>query len=685
MTAAGDKVGLLTVHLYRPFPAAAFLATLPPTTRAIAVLDRTKEPGAVGEPLYLDVVAALVEAAASGDLPSTRPMPRVIGGRYGLSSKEIGPSHVAGVFNELAAERPKAHFTVGIYDDVTRLSLEPDRTIRYARPPGEVQAMFFGLGSDGTVGANKSSVKIIGEETDLYAQGYFVYDSKKSGSVTVSHLRFGPEPIRSTYLIDDADFVACHQFGLLEKMKLLEYARPGATFLLNSPWSAEQVWDRLPIEVQSELIAKHIDFWVIDAHRVAREAQMGNRINTVMQPCFFALAGVLPAEDAIGHIKAAVSKTYGTRGQAIVERNFAAIDASLAALQRVEVPAVATATARRQHTIPDDAPEFVKRVTALLMAGDGDLLPVSALPVDGVFPTGTAKYEKRSIAQEIPIFDPEICIDCGRCAAVCPHATIRMKVYDPEELAGAPDGFRSKAFRSKDVSGMSMTIQVAPDDCTGCGVCVDVCPAKSKSEVRHKAINMEPAAAHRETERRSWEFFLALPEIDRDVLPHDSVKGSQALQPLFEFSGACAGCGETPYIKLVTQLFGDRMIVANATGCSSIYGANLPTTPWTTNAEGRGPAWNNSLFEDNAEFGLGIRLGYEAQQAQARLLVEQLAPVIGGDLAVEILDADQSDERGIRAQRAARGSAADHARRRRRRPASTTPRLSTWHRSPTLW
>jgi pyruvate-ferredoxin/flavodoxin oxidoreductase len=651
MTAAGEKVGLLTVHLYRPFPAAAFLATLPPTTRAIAVLDRTKEPGAVGEPLYLDVVAALAEAAASGDLPSTRPMPRVIGGRYGLSSKEIGPSHVAGVYNELAAERPKAHFTVGIYDDVTRLSLEPDRSIRYARPPGEVQAMFFGVGSDGTVGANKSSVKIIGEETELYAQGYFVYDSKKSGSVTVSHLRFGPEPIRSTYLIDDADFVACHQFGLLENMKLLEYARPGATFLLNSPWSGEQVWDRLPIEVQSELIAKHIDFWVIDANRVAREAQMGNRINTVMQPCFFALAAVLPAEDAIGHIKAAVSKTYGTRGQAIVERNFAAIDASLAALQRVEVPAVATATARRQHTIPDDAPEFVKRVTALLMAGDGDLLPVSALPVDGVFPTGTAKYEKRSIAQEIPIFDPEICIDCGRCAAVCPHATIRMKVYDAIALAGAPDGFKTKAFRSKDVSGMSMTIQVAPDDCTGCGVCVDVCPAKSKSEVRHKAINMEPAAAHREAERRSWEFFLALPEIDRDVLPHDSVKGSQALQPLFEFSGACAGCGETPYIKLVTQLFGDRMIVANATGCSSIYGANLPTTPWTTNSEGRGPAWNNSLFEDNAEFGLGIRLGYEAQQAQARLLIEQLAPVVGTDLAVEILDADQSDEPGIRAQR----------------------------------
>ena len=543
------------------------------------------------------------------------------------------------------------HFTVGIYDDVTRLSLEPDRAVRYSRPQGEVQAMFFGLGSDGTVGANKSSIKIIGEQTDRFAQGYFVYDSKKAGSVTVSHLRFGPAPIRSTYLIDDADFVACHQFGLLEKLKVLEHARAGATFLLNSPWGPDEVWDHLPMEVQTELIAKHIDMWVIDAQRVASEAQMGNRVNTVMQPCFFALSGVLPTEQAIGYIKAALEKTYAARGQAIVERNFAAIDASLAALHHVEVPETVTATVRREQRVPDGAPEFVKRVTAQLLAGDGDLLPVSALPVDGVFPTGTAKYEKRSIAQEIPIFDPDICIDCGRCAAVCPHATIRMKVYDPTELAAAPEGFKSKAFRSKDVSGMAMTIQVAPDDCTGCGVCVDVCPAKSKSEVKHKAINMEAAAGHRETERLSWDFFLTIPEIDRDALPHDSVKGSQALQPLFEFSGACAGCGETPYIKLVSQLFGDRMLVANATGCSSIYGGNLPTTPWTTNSEGRGPAWNNSLFEDNAEFGLGIRLGYEAQQRQARLLVEQLAPLIGTGLAAEILAAEQDDEAGIRAQR----------------------------------
>jgi pyruvate-ferredoxin/flavodoxin oxidoreductase len=651
MVAAGEKVGLLTVRLYRPFPASALRSALPSTTRSIAVLDRTKEPGAVGEPLYLDVVTALAEAAASGDLLLTAGMPRVIGGRYGLASKEITPSHIAGVFNELAAEKPKVHFTVGIYDDVTRLSLEPDRAVRHSRPQGEVHAMFFGLGSDGTVGANKSSIKIIGEQTDQFAQGYFVYDSKKAGSVTVSHLRFGPAPIRSTYLIDDADFVACHQFGLLAQLKVLEHARAGATFLLNSPWGPDVVWDHLPMEVQSELIAKHIDLWVIDAQRVAREAEMGSRVNTVMQPCFFALSGVLPTDQAIGHIKAALEKTYAARGKAIVERNFAAIDASLAALHHVEIPERVTSTVRREHRIPDSAPEFVKRVTAQLLAGDGDLLPVSALPVDGVFPTGTAKYEKRSIAQEIPIFDPDICIDCGRCAAVCPHATIRMKVYDPSEIAAAPEGFKSKAFRSKDVSGMAMTIQVAPDDCTGCGVCVDVCPAKSKSEVKHKAINMEPAAGHRETERQSWDFFLTIPEIDRDALPHDSVKGSQALQPLFEFSGACAGCGETPYIKLVTQLFGDRMLVANATGCSSIYGGNLPTTPWTTNSEGRGPAWNNSLFEDNAEFGLGIRLGYEAQGRQARLLVERLAPDIGATLAADILAADQDDEAGIRAQR----------------------------------
>ena len=511
--------------------------------------------------------------------------------------------------------------------------------------------MFFGLGSDGTVGANKSSVKIIGEQTDLFAQGYFVYDSKKSGSVTISHLRFGPQPIRSTYLIDDADFVACHQFGLLEKMKVVEYAKAGATMLLNSPWPAATVWDHLPEEVQRELIAKDITLYVIDADEVARATGMANRVNTVMQPCFFALSGVLPADEAIGHIKASVEATYGKRGRSIVERNFAAIDASLAALERVEIPSAVTSTTTRLNPIPADAPEFVRRVTAALLAGEGDLLPVSALPIDGVFPTGTAKYEKRSIASEIPIFDPDVCIDCGRCAAVCPHAAIRMKVYEPDALAGAPAGFRSKAFRSKDVQGQWMSIQVAPDDCTGCGVCVDVCPAKSKSEVRHKAINMSPAAEHRDVERVSWDFFLTIPEIDRDALPHDAVKGSQALQPLFEFSGACAGCGETPYIKLVTQLFGDRMIVANATGCSSIFGANLPTTPYAMNDEGRGPVWSNSLFEDNAEFGLGMRLGYEAQRSQARLLLERLAPRLDASLVNELLIADQSTAAAIRAQR----------------------------------
>ncbi|HWM20148.1 MAG TPA: pyruvate:ferredoxin (flavodoxin) oxidoreductase, partial [Ilumatobacteraceae bacterium] len=651
LTARGEKVGVLIVRLYRPFPAGALLDALPATVRSIAVLDRTKEPGSVGEPLYLDVVAALAESNACGTLPFAAGMPRVIGGRYGLSSKEFLPSHVGGVFRELAAERPRPHVTVGIFDDVTHLSVDPDREVRYDRPAGEVQAMFFGLGSDGTVGANKASVKIIGEETDLFAQGYFVYDSKKSGSVTISHLRFGPQPIRSSYLIDDADFVACHQFGLLEKMKVVEYAKAGATMLLNSPWPATTVWDHLPAEVQHELIAKDITLYVIDADEVARATGMANRINTVMQPCFFALSGVLPADEAIAHIKASVEATYGKRGRSIVERNFAAIDASLAALERVEIPSAVTSTTTRLNPIPADAPEFVRRVTAVLLAGEGDLLPVSALPIDGVFPTGTAKYEKRSIASEIPIFDPDVCIDCGRCAAVCPHAAIRMKVYDPDALAGAPAGFRSKSFRSKDVQGQWMSIQVAPDDCTGCGVCVDVCPAKSKSEVRHKAINMSPADEHRDVERVSWDFFLTIPEIDRDALPHDAVKGSQALQPLFEFSGACAGCGETPYIKLVTQLFGDRMIVANATGCSSIFGANLPTTPYAMDDEGRGPVWSNSLFEDNAEFGLGMRLGYEAQRSQARLLLERLAPRLDASLVNELLTADQSTAAAIRAQR----------------------------------
>jgi pyruvate-ferredoxin/flavodoxin oxidoreductase len=650
MVAAGERVGLVKVRLYRPFPAEQLLAVLPASTRSLAVLDRTKEPGSVGEPLYLDVVTALAEAMDAPQAPF-KTAPRVIGGRYGLSSKEFTPAMVKAIFAELLAERPKRHFTVGINDDVTHTSLTVDTSFRYRRPAGEINAMFFGLGSDGTVGANKSSVKIIGENTELWSQGYFVYDSKKSGSVTVSHLRFGPQPIRSTYLIDEADFIACHQFGLLERMKVLDNAKDGATFLLNSPYAHDEVWAHLPRLVQEQIIAKHIDLWVIDAYRLAGEVGMGGRINTVMQPCFFKLSGVLPADEAIARIKESVEKMYGRRGPTVVEQNFAAIDRSLAELAHVQVPATATSTQEARALIAADAPDFVTRVTARLMAGEGDLLPVSAFPVDGTFPTGTAKYEKRAIAKEMPIWDPDVCIECGKCAIVCPHASIRLKIFAPAALAGAPPSFRHKDLLQKDLPGLQMTIQVAADDCTGCGVCVDVCPAKSKSEVRHKAINMQPASEHRAEERANWQFFSAIPPFDRDRLAHDTVRGSQALEPLFEFSGACAGCGETPYIKLVTQLFGDRMVVATATGCSSIYGANLPTTPWTFNRDGYGPAWNNSLFEDAAEFGLGMQLGWQAQVAAATQLLAQLGSRLDAGLVHEILTDRQDTEAQIRAQR----------------------------------
>jgi pyruvate-ferredoxin/flavodoxin oxidoreductase len=649
LAAAGEKVGVLKIRLFQPFPTEELLAALPATVRAIAVLDRTKEPGAVGEPLYLEVVAAIAEGMDS-DKPAFATVPRIIGGRYGLSSKEVTPSMIKPVFDELAAERPKRHFTVGIYDDVTHLSLPIDTQFRHARPAGEVQAMFFGLGSDGTVGANKSSVKIIGEGTDLFAQGYFVYDSKKSGSVTVSHLRFGPEPIRSAYLVEGADFVACHQFGLLERTKIVEYAKPGATLLLNSPYGPDEVWDQLPKNVQQQLVDKAIDLWVIDAFAVAEEVGMGNRINTVMQPCFFHLAGVLPAADAIARIKEFVEKTYARRGQAVVDRNFAAIDLSIGRLAHVPLGKV-TSNRSLMFAVPDDAPDFVKKVTAVLMAGDGDQLPVSAFPVDGTFPTGTTKYEKRAIAQMIPVWDPSICIDCGKCAMVCPHATIRMKVFPTAAAASAPAGFLTKEFKSRELTDHRLTVQVAPDDCTGCGVCVDVCPAKSKTDSSHKAINMEPVEDHADVERRSWDFFLSIPQLDRSLLAHDTVKGSQVLEPLFEFSGACSGCGETPYLRLVSQLFGDRMIVANATGCTSIYGANLPTTPWTVNAAGRGPAWNNSLFEDNAEFGLGMRLALDAQSDQARALLTRLAPEIGEELVLGLLESTQDTEPEIELQR----------------------------------
>lgn len=644
MNARGDRVGLVNVRLFRPFPTDALVAALPPTVRTIGVLDRTKEPGATHDPLFLDVLAAVSRTPAHFTA-----FPRLIAGRYGLSSKEFTPPMVKGFFDELALDAPRDQVTIGIFDDVTHTSITPDA--EFAVEHNAVEAIFHGLGSDGTVGANKSSVKIIGSYTDLYAQGYFVYDSKKSGAVTESHLRFGPQPIGSTYLVDAADFVACHQWSFIETRDVLARAKRGATFLFNSPFSAASVWAELPREVQERIVELELDVWVIDAYALARELGLGGRINTVMQPCFFALSGVLPREQAIEAIKRSVTEAYRKRGPTIVQRNLAAIDASLDALQHVEVPNEATSDRRRPPVVPLDAPDFVQRVTARMIAGEGDLLPVSALPVDGTFPTGTTKWERRQIAPDLPIWDPSICIDCGRCTIVCPHAAIRMKVYEPEALEGSPPTFLTKAFRSKELPNHSLTIQVAADDCTGCGVCVDVCPAKSKEETRHKAINMEPAREHRDRERTNYEFFLDIPELDRTLLDPGSVKGSQVLQPLFEYSGACSGCGETPYLKLMTQLFGDRIVVANATGCSSIYGGNLPATPWTTDAAGRGPAWNNSLFEDNAEFGLGIRLGLEQQQDEARRLLDELEPVLGVARAAELRDADESDEGGVRAQR----------------------------------
>jgi len=637
----GEKVGLLKVRLYRPFPTQALLATLPASVKKIAVLDRVKEPGAPAEPLHLDVSLALAEAGRAVDV--------LIGGRYGLASKEFTPSMVKAVFDELNAPSPRTRFTVGIRDDVTRLSLEPDDTFR-VRAEG-VSAVFFGLGSDGTVGANKNSVKIIGEGTDDFAQGYFVYDSRKSGSVTVSHLRFGSKEIRSTYLVDQADFVAVHQFNLLEKKRVLELAKPQASFLLNSPYPAEEVWEHLPVEVQQQIIDKRLRFFVVDAFKVAREVGLGTRINTVMQPCFFALSGVLPQDEAITRIKNSIQKAYGKRGATVVERNFAAVDRAIQEMVEVKVPETTSGDLHRLPPLPDGAPDFVKDVTARMLAGEGDLLPVSAMPVDGTWLTDTARWEKRAIAQDLPIWDPSICIDCGKCAIVCPHAAIRIKVYPESELRNAPEGFQSKAYRSRELKDHRLTVQVAPEDCTGCGVCVDVCPARSKTEAKHKSLNLEPALEHRDAERPNYDYFLSLPEIDRETVRHDTVKGVSQLQPLFEYSGACSGCGETPYIKTLTQLFGDRMVVANATGCSSIYGGNLPTTPYARNAQGRGPAWSNSLFEDNAEFGLGLRLAWDQQHAEARRYVEQLRGVVGEQLADELLNADMTTEGGIVGQR----------------------------------
>ena len=645
----GEKVGVVKVRLYRPFSTSGLIGALPATTKSIVVLDRTKEPGAPGEPLYQDVVTTIAEEQAAGRT-AWDAFPRVIGGRYALSSKEFTPAMVAGIFAELEKPEPKNHFTIGIVDDVTHTSLTYDEEFSTESETG-TRAVFYGLGADGTVGANKNSVKIIGENTPLFAQGHFVYDSKKSGAITVSHLRFSKEPIRSTYEIKSANFVACHQFNFLEKMDVLEKAQQGATFLLNSHYGPEEVWDHIPAGTQQQIISKGLQFYVVDGGKVAGEAGLAGRINTVLQTCFFALSGILPRDEAIDEIKKAIAKSYGKFGDSVLEKNYAAVDGALAALHKVEVPAAVTAKTNGHKLIPDYAPDFVQRVTGLMMEGKGDLLPVSALPVDGTFPTGTTRWEKRSIAEEIPIWDPDICIDCAKCAMVCPHAAIRMKVYDPEALETAPARFPSKDWRGRDLPGKKMTIQVAPEDCTGCGVCVDVCPAKSKEIVRHKSINMRPQVEHVARESKNFEFFLQIPEMDRAEVNPNTVKGSQMLEPLFEFSGACAGCGETPYIKLMTQLFGDRTIVANATGCSSIYGGNLPTTPYTTNSDGRGPAWANSLFEDNAEFGLGMRLAVDAEEAQARSLVAALAAEIGEGLADSLLAADQRDEAGIAAQR----------------------------------
>jgi len=649
LTGRGEKVGLLKVRLYRPFSIEHFLAAFPKTVKNLAVLDRTKEAGAAGEPLYVDAITAISEGLAAGKAPFAS-FPRIIGGRYGLSSKEFTPAMVKAVFDEMLKPTPLNHFTVGIVDDVTHTSLAVDPSFS-TEDPKTVRAIFYGLGSDGTVGANKNSIKIIGEDTDNYAQGYFVYDSKKSGSITISHLRFGPKPIHSTYLITQANFVACHQFTFLERYDVLKAAEPGAVFLLNSPYGPDEVWDMMPRTTQRQIIQKKLRFFVIDAIKVAKEAGMGGRINTVMQTCFFAISGVLPREEAITAIKHAIEKTYGRRGESVVQKNFAAVDASLDHLHEVKVPAEVSSSFDMRLAVPSQAPAFVRDVLAKIIEGEGDSLPVSAMPNDGTFPTATAQWEKRNIALDIPVWDEILCIQCGKCVLVCPHAVIRAKIYDPALLDKAPATFKSAAARWKEFKELKYTLQVAPEDCTGCAQCVEICPVKSKSEAKHKAINMADQVPLREAERENWDFFLTIPEADRRTLSLGQVKDVQLLQPLFEFSGACAGCGETPYIKLMTQLFGDRALIGNATGCSSIYGGNLPTTPYAVNHEGRGPTWSNSLFEDNAEFALGMRLAVDQQMQFARELVKRLAASLGDELVQALLNADQSTEAGIREQR----------------------------------
>ncbi len=649
LTAQGKKVGVLKVRLFRPFSVEHFLNALPKTVKSIAVLDRTKEPGSIGEPLYQDIVTALMEGFTSAKAPMAT-FPKVIGGRYGLSSKEFTPAMVARVFEELTKPAPQNHFTIGINDDVTHTSLDYDPSFS-TEDPATVRAMFFGLGADGTVGANKNTIKIIGEETDLNVQGYFVYDSKKSGAVTTSHLRFSKKPIRSTYLISSANFIACHQFSFMERLDVLKAADPGSVFLLNSPFGPEEVWDNLPRTAQRVIVEKKLKLYVIDGVEVAKAAGMGGRINTVMQTCFFAISGVLPREEAIASIKHSIEKTYGKRGESIVRKNFAAVDSALENLHEVKVPDAITSKFEIRPTVPAEAPDFVRNVEGLMIAGDGDMVPVSAMPIDGTFPTATTQWEKRNIALEIPVWDEQLCIQCGKCVLVCPHAVIRAKVYDANSINHSPDGFQTAAPKWREFSDLKYTLQVAPEDCTGCALCVAVCPAKSKSEAKHKAINMEPQPALREKYNEYWKYFLSIPELSREKISHTQVKDAQLLEPLFEFSGACSGCGETPYIKVMTQMFGDRALIANATGCSSIYGGNLPTTPYTVNKEGRGPAWSNSLFEDNAEFGMGMRLAVDKQKEYAEELVQRMASTIGEDLAVGILSADQSKEEEIFAQR----------------------------------
>jgi pyruvate-ferredoxin/flavodoxin oxidoreductase len=650
LQAAGEKVGVVQVHLFLPFSAPHFFAVLPPTTKAIAVLDRTKEPGRVGEPMYQAVLTTFMEAATDGTLP-TKAMPRIIGGRYGLSSKEFPPSMVKAVLDELKKAKPKNHFTIGIIDDVFATSLDWDRD--FSTEPDDVfRALFYGLGADGTVGANKNTIKIIGENPEFYAQGYFVYDSKKSGSQTVSHVRFGPNPIRSAYLIRQAHFVGCHQFNFINTTDVLQLAKPGATLLLNSPYGADDVWQHLPKKVQQELIAKKIKFFVIDAAKVARDSGMGTRTNTIMQTCFFAISGVMPKDAAIEKIKYSIRKTYGKKGDEIVRKNFEAVDYTVANLHEVKVPAMVTSTIDMLAVVPPQAPAFVQNVTAMMMAGRGDELPVSALPIDGTYPSGTTRWEKRNISQFVPVWEPEICIQCGNCSFVCPHGVIRSKLYDQIQLENAPSSFKSAKIDARGFPDTRYTLQIYAEDCTGCTLCVEVCPAKSKEETGKKAINMAWKDTFLEDAKKDVAFFETLPVNDRSFVDFSTIRGTQFLEPLFEFSGACAGCGETPYVKLVSQLFGDRMMVANATGCSSIYGGNLPTTPWTVNAEGRGPSWSNSLFEDNAEFGLGMRLAADRHMQLARQLLMEAASSIGDELVGELLNASQRTESQIRRQRA---------------------------------